>query len=257
MSKCLRSNPNLFIIYERISLSQKCIALLCNYYRFWHIRNPIGKKFQIFYFFIFHPILLINKGIQKHPFLHLGPLYFETGRITIPQINTKLYSVPRIIVIKIQKDPSTEFIARKLNENGLDCDLGWIHYPYSYLYCNPTRFKIKRPKVQKWMFLFLYTGFIFHLILMGIFKMYSLGISLSQKCIALLCNYYRFWHIRNPIGKKFQIFYFFIFKCLADSDLAVIGPTEIGSIWKISVLDWFLHYWPNESFYIVLTDLII
>jgi hypothetical protein len=46
-------------------------------------------------------------------------------------------------------------------------------------------------------------------------------------------------------------------KCLADSDLAVIGPTEIGSIWKISVLDWFLHYWPNESFYIVLTDLII
>jgi hypothetical protein len=46
-------------------------------------------------------------------------------------------------------------------------------------------------------------------------------------------------------------------KCLADSDLVVIGLTGIGSIQKISVLDWFLPYWPNESFYIVLTDLII
>jgi hypothetical protein len=46
-------------------------------------------------------------------------------------------------------------------------------------------------------------------------------------------------------------------KRLADSDLAVIGLTGIGPIRKISVLDWFLPYWPNESFYIVLTDLII
>jgi len=46
-------------------------------------------------------------------------------------------------------------------------------------------------------------------------------------------------------------------KYLADSDLFVIGLTGIGPIWKISVLDWFLLYWPNESFYIVLTDLII
>ena len=46
-------------------------------------------------------------------------------------------------------------------------------------------------------------------------------------------------------------------KCLADSDLVVIGLTGIGPIRKISVLDWFLPYWPNESFYIVLTDLII
>ena len=43
-------------------------------------------------------------------------------------------------------------------------------------------------------------------------------------------------------------------KCLADSDLVVIGLTGIGPIRKISVLDWFLPYWPNESFYIVLTD---
>ena len=48
-----------------------------------------------------------------------------------------------------------------------------------------------------------------------------------------------------------------LLKNLADSDLAVIGLTGIGSIWKISVLDWFLLYWPNEGFYIVLTDLII
>jgi hypothetical protein len=43
-------------------------------------------------------------------------------------------------------------------------------------------------------------------------------------------------------------------KCLADSDLVVIGLTGIGPIRKISVLDWFLPYWPNASFYIVLTD---
>ena len=46
-------------------------------------------------------------------------------------------------------------------------------------------------------------------------------------------------------------------KCLVDSDLVVIGVTGIGPIRKMSVLDWFLPYWPNESFYIVLTDLII
>ena len=45
--------------------------------------------------------------------------------------------------------------------------------------------------------------------------------------------------------------------CLADSDLVVIGLTGIGPIRKISVLDWFLPHWPNERFYIVLTDLII
>jgi hypothetical protein len=46
-------------------------------------------------------------------------------------------------------------------------------------------------------------------------------------------------------------------KHLVDSDLAVIGLTGIGPIRKISVLDWFLPYWPNESFNIVLTDLTI
>ena len=46
-------------------------------------------------------------------------------------------------------------------------------------------------------------------------------------------------------------------KCLADSDLVVVGLTGIGPIRKISVFDWFLPYWPNESFYIVLTDLIM
>ena len=48
-----------------------------------------------------------------------------------------------------------------------------------------------------------------------------------------------------------------ISKSLVDSDLVVIRLTGIGPIRKISVLDWFLLYWHNESFYIVLTDLII
>ena len=46
-------------------------------------------------------------------------------------------------------------------------------------------------------------------------------------------------------------------KRLEDSDLALIGLTGIGPIRKISVLDWFLSYWPNESFYIALTDFMI
>jgi hypothetical protein len=46
-------------------------------------------------------------------------------------------------------------------------------------------------------------------------------------------------------------------KRLVDSDLAVIGLTGIEPIRKLSVLDWFLPYWPNERFYIVLTDLTI
>jgi hypothetical protein len=37
-------------------------------------------------------------------------------------------------------------------------------------------------------------------------------------------------------------------KRLTDSNLAVIGLTGIGPIRKITVLDWFLQYWPNESF---------
>ena len=52
-------------------------------------------------------------------------------------------------------------------------------------------------------------------------------------------------------------FFLQLSKCLVDSDLVVIGVTGIGPIRKMSVLDWFLPYWPNESFYIVLTDLII
>ena len=52
-------------------------------------------------------------------------------------------------------------------------------------------------------------------------------------------------------------FYLQLSKSLADSDLAVIGLIGIRPIRKISALDWFLLYWPNASFYIVLTDLII
>ena len=38
-------------------------------------------------------------------------------------------------------------------------------------------------------------------------------------------------------------------KRLEDSDLAVIGRTGVGPIRKISVLDWFLPYWTNESYF--------
>ena len=65
--------------------------------------------------------------------------------------------------------------------------------------------------------------------------------------ISLLIN-------KSNISRSFSLQ---LSKRLADSDLAVIGLTGIGPIRKISVLDWFLPYWPNESFYIVLTDLII
>ena len=44
---------------------------------------------------------------QKHPFLHLWASYLKTGSVTIPQINTNFYLVPRIIVLKIRKDLST------------------------------------------------------------------------------------------------------------------------------------------------------
>jgi hypothetical protein len=46
-------------------------------------------------------------------------------------------------------------------------------------------------------------------------------------------------------------------KCLVDSDLPVNGLNGIEPIRKISLLDWFLPYWPNDSFYIALTDLTI
>ena len=47
-----------------------------------------------------------NKRIDT-TFLHLGASCLEMGRVTLPQINTNLYSVPRIFVLKIQNDPST------------------------------------------------------------------------------------------------------------------------------------------------------
>ena len=40
----------------------------------------------------------------EHPFLHLMASCLETGMATIPKINTNIYSVPRIIVFKIQRD---------------------------------------------------------------------------------------------------------------------------------------------------------
>ena len=42
-----------------------------------------------------------------------------------------------------------------------------------------------------------------------------------------------------------------LLKCLADSDLVVIGLTGIGTMRKISVLDWFLPYCPMKVLYCI------
>jgi hypothetical protein len=57
------------------------------------------------------------------------------------------------------------------------------------------------------------------------------------------------FHIGLVIGPRPAVLALQLSKCLADSDLVVIGLTGIGPIRKISVLDWFLPYWPNESFF--------
>jgi hypothetical protein len=47
----------------------------------------------------------------EHPFLHPMASCLETGMATIPKINTNIYSVPRIIVFKIQRDPSASILS--------------------------------------------------------------------------------------------------------------------------------------------------
>ena len=72
-------------------------------------------------------------------------------------------------------------------------------------YSNPTRFQIRGPKLQKWMFLlFVHREFIFYLIIV-FFVMNSLGKSLSEKLIALLCHYYRNWHKSSPKCVNFKV----------------------------------------------------
>lgn len=44
---------------------------------------------------------------RKHTFWHLRTSCLQTGRSGIPQIINNLYSVPRIIVLKLQKDRTT------------------------------------------------------------------------------------------------------------------------------------------------------
>ena len=76
------------------------------------------------------------------------------------------------------------------------------------MYSNPTLFQTRGPKIQKWMLqLFVHGELIFYLILMGFF-VNSLGKSLSEKCIALLCSYYLFY--RKGAIKEYN-FNFFIF----------------------------------------------
>jgi hypothetical protein len=77
------------------------------------------------------------------------------------------------------------------------------------VYCIPTHFQTRGPKVKKWMFLlFVHEEFIFHLILMVFFLMNSLGKYLSAKCIVLLCNYYHSYHEKGPNKGNFLLFYF-------------------------------------------------
>ena len=82
-----------------------------------------------------------------------------------------------------------------------------------------------------------------------------------QETEDLLLGEYENHHVMIPLLiNQFNIsrdFSLQLSRCLADSDLVLIGLTGIGPIRNISVLDWFLPYWPNESLYIVLTDLII
>ena len=79
------------------------------------------------------------------------------------------------------------------------------------VYCIPTHFQTRGPKVKKWMFLlFVHEEFIFHLILMGFFLMNSLGKYLSAKCIVLLCNYYHSYHEKGPNEGNFLLFLFYI-----------------------------------------------
>ena len=47
----------------------------------------------------------IYKREHKHQFLHFRASCLEMGKVTLSQINTNLYSVPKINVFKIQKGP--------------------------------------------------------------------------------------------------------------------------------------------------------
>ena len=72
--------------------------------------------------------------------------------------------------------------------------------------------------------LFVHGKLIFHLILMYIFVMNSLGKSLSEKCVALLCNYYPFWHLKDNF-KFFTLIFYPILK--------QFFFTKISSEWNI------------------------
>ena len=60
----------------------------------------------------------INKKKRKSPFIHIWTPCLRRSRATIPKINANLYSVPRIIVLKVLKDRSTRhksFPREKIN----------------------------------------------------------------------------------------------------------------------------------------------
>ena len=77
--------------------------MLCIFLERIFLRNSLKKK---------HLNQMKNKlsmkKQQKHPLFHLRASFSETGKVTITQINAYVYSMPRIIVFKTQKDPSTK-----------------------------------------------------------------------------------------------------------------------------------------------------
>ena len=100
----------------------------------------------------------------------------------------------------------------------------WIKVDADLGYCNSTNFQT-RTLVQNVVLLggFLGGGGFFLFLESVIFIRFwwcfifrnSLRKSLSEKCMALLCNYYRFWHWMDQKEKNFKIltFFFFQFYC--------------------------------------------
>jgi hypothetical protein len=101
-----------------------------------------------------------------------------------------------------------------------------IELKYWLGYCSPTLFKTRDHKVHG--------ELIFLLILMDCFVMNSLWTSLSEKCISLLCNCYRFY-IKGVQSGTFPIFNFFIFHPILMHFFCKM-IISIGNLWAIKKL---------------------
>ena len=93
-------NPPLDPFY--VKNGNKYMIMQCIFLKEIFLRNSLNRKSTKIRWKIKSPCTK-----QKHQFLHLRASCLETGRVTISQSNTNLYSVPMIIVNNIQKDSST------------------------------------------------------------------------------------------------------------------------------------------------------